>query len=51
MFIILLIRKFIAILDDRLNSILPAKMEYGKNRYFEVSYIHSKAKMGSNVLF
>lgn len=33
------------------NSILSARAEHGKDCYLEVSYVHSKAKIGDNVLF
>lgn len=32
------------------NSILSAKAKYGKDCYLEVSYVHSKAQIGDNVL-
>lgn len=32
------------------NSILSARSEHGKECYLEVSYVHSKAKIGDNVL-
>lgn len=32
------------------NSILSSKAEHGKDCYLEVSYVHSKAKIGDNVL-